>query len=607
MEAVVSSPVVAIDGLKLGDMLRAGIYRLFQRTDYINKINVFPVPDGDTGTNMSMTLGAVLAALDRERLEHAGSLLVRAADAAIDGARGNSGAILSQFFLGLADRASGLARLSTRDFVAGVVQGSTYARDALTQPREGTILTVLRAFGAELEKLLERDPGAGLAELVRDALRATREALARTPEQLDVLREAKVVDAGAQGFVDMLEGMTDYLQTGRLEAVAAPVHDQPDVMSAGGLDTEQRYCTECLIVGEAIDLRALRETLSAQGASLVVGGSQRKAKIHIHTNEPERVFETAARFGTVSGQKADDMIRQQAAAHHARGRRVAVVVDSAADIPEGLAEELELHVVPLRVHFGARSYLDKVTLSADEFYRELRSNPDHPKTSQPPPGDFRRMYEFLASHYESVVSITVSARVSGTWNAAHTAAQRMPGGKVTVIDSTNASLGQGLVALRAAQVARDGGDLERVVAAVRAAIPRTRTFALLARLDYAVRGGRVPKVFKTIADFLGFSPVLTNMPDGQVKPGGLIFGRRNARARFARFVAKRMPPGRRYRLLVGHGDAPEEGAKLLAEILALVPTVESSHLTTLGTALGAHGGPGLLVVGIEELEPASGS
>ena len=143
-----------LDGLQLANALRAGIYRLFERTDHINKINVFPVPDGDTGTNMSMTLSAVLAAIDRAPEPHAGTLLVRAADAALDGARGNSGAILAQFLLGLGDGAGHLARLGRREFVAAVSKGSVYARDALSQPREGTILTVLREFAQASEATL---------------------------------------------------------------------------------------------------------------------------------------------------------------------------------------------------------------------------------------------------------------------------------------------------------------------------------------------------------------------------------------------------------------------------------------------------------------------
>ena len=175
-----------LDGLQLANALRAGIYRLFERTDHINKINVFPVPDGDTGTNMSMTLSAVLAAIDRAPEPHAGTLLVRAADAALDGARGNSGAILAQFLLGLGDGAGHLARLGRREFVAAVNKGSVYARDALSQPREGTILTVLREFAQASEATLGHSRNFG--EMFSEALVRVRSSLEATRSQLDELR-----------------------------------------------------------------------------------------------------------------------------------------------------------------------------------------------------------------------------------------------------------------------------------------------------------------------------------------------------------------------------------------------------------------------------------
>jgi hypothetical protein len=261
------------------------------------------------------------------------------------------------------------------------------------------------------------------------------------------------------------------------------------------------------------------------------------------------------------------------------------------------------------VHFGSRSYLDKVSMSPAEFYRELASNPEHPKTSQPPPGDFRRMYEFLASHYEAVVSVALTSRASGTYNAAASAAQRVSaeGRPVTVLDSGNASLGQGLVAIVAAECAQRGGNAAEVLAAARAAIARSRTYALLATVDYAVKGGRVPKIVKTLASWLRFSPVLGNLRDGKVGLAGVIWGRRQRRSRFARFVRRRMPgaeSGTRYRVLVGHANAPDEAHALLAEIMAGLPprSIESTDVTAIGPALGVHGGPGMLVAGVLPLD-----
>jgi hypothetical protein len=594
------APLPTLDGLRLADALRAGIYRLFARTDHLNRINVFPVPDGDTGTNMAMTMSAVLTAIERSANAHAGRLLVGVADAAIDGARGNSGAILAQFLLGLADRAGHLAALTAPEFAAAAHGGATYARDALTQPREGTLLTVLTEVAKEFERLVHGEAVRDFAQLLQRALPRARDAVERTRGQLDVLRAANVVDAGAQGFVEILEGMSSYLDSGEVGEAIEPQHGGEEAMAVGGSEGEHRYCTECVVNGEGVDRRRLREVLSAMGSSLVVAGTNRKARIHIHTNEPAQVFDAAARFGTLSAQKADDMHRQTTAAHHGTARRVAVVTDSAGDIPEEVLERLDVHIVPLRVHFGDRGYLDKVSLSAEEFYRELATSAVHPKTSQPPPGDFRRVYEFLASHFDHVVSISLSSRVSGTFQAARGAAERIAGQKVTVIDSGNASLGQGLLAMYAAECALAGLDGAAVAAATEAMRLRTRTFGLLAGLDYAVRGGRVKPFVRSVSKVLRLAPVLTNRADGRIAPGGAIFGGGDLVPRFARYIAKRLPKGVPQRLAVGHADAEREGRRLLDALRALVPQVESSYLTPLGTALGVHGGPGMLVVGAQE-------
>jgi DegV family protein with EDD domain len=345
----------------------------------------------------------------------------------------------------------------------------------------------------------------------------------------------------------------------------------------------------------------LREQLAALGSSLVLAGTTRKSKVHIHVNDPAEVFRVAGLFGAVSGQKADDMQRQQQAAHD-RLRRVAIVTDSVADIPEDMLDELGIHVVPLRIQFGEQSYLDKVGLSPEEFLAELVLNPNHPKTSQPPAGDFRRQFEFLISHFEAVVSINVTAKVSGTHNAAQSAADRVQNvSAIEVVDSGNASIGQGLIAIYAAELAAKGFDAARIVAAVRKMIPLTRTYALIGSLEYAVRGGRVKPAVKSIADLLGLSPVLASHTDGRIAPAGMLFGHRNRRDKLARFITRRMQGGRPYRVGIGHANAETEAHQLLDRLRRAHPRIESAFVMPVGSTLTAHGGPGTLVVGVQPL------
>src|SRR5690606_28685392 len=169
-----------------------------------NKSNVFPVPDGDTGTNTALTLTAVLAGVSGRLDRHVGNLLNALADAALDGARGNSGAILAQFFQGLSDGATALRMLSVKRFTRAVRLGADYAREAIAEPKEGTLLTVLTDFAHALETRIETTDERDLAELLEYGLSAAERSLAGTTQQLEALRRAGVVDAGAAGFVELL-------------------------------------------------------------------------------------------------------------------------------------------------------------------------------------------------------------------------------------------------------------------------------------------------------------------------------------------------------------------------------------------------------------------
>lgn len=599
--------IAYLDGQRLSRGLLAGIARVAADAEHLNRINVFPVPDGDTGTNLAVMLGAVRAALLRHRERHAGKLLEIVADAALDGARGNSGAILAQFFHGVCDASQDHRLLTTTSFASAVERGAGYAQEALSEPREGTILTVIRDFGAELHAQLASG-GQDFAALLENGLARAQRSLAATTGQLEVLRRAGVVDAGAQGFVDLLQGITDFVRHGSLrtgpdaDGPAAPTATAgpESFFGAAHEGTSHRWCTECLVSGQAIDHRRLREALADLGSSLVIAGGKTRARIHIHVDEPEAVFHVAAGFGAVEGRKADDMHSQQNAARTGASR-VAVVTDSAADLPEALLTSMDIHTVPVRIHFGERSYLDKVSLDTEEFYRMMADSPVHPTTSQPPPGDFRRLYQILGSHHAGIVSIHITGWGSGTFQAAASAADRA-GTRVPVlaVDSRNASIGQGLIALRAAELAAEGRSVDEIARVLDGVIAGTRTYALLGSLDHAERGGRVAPPKRLLAKLLRLEPILATFPDGRIGSAGTLVGRRDRIRRFARWIARRSGDCRGWRLAIGHANAPGEATALLTALQAQIPTLELAFVTEIGTALGVHGGPGTLVVSLQE-------
>jgi len=592
-------PAIAyLDAARLLRALSAGIRHVFQRREYLNRINVFPVPDGDTGTNMAFTFKTILEATATSPDHRVDDLMDHVAEAALDGARGNSGAIMAQYFHGFREAVAGRKLLTAEGFSTAAMRGAEAAWTAMAKPVQGTLPNVLEDFSREVSARVAAGVG-DIRLLLKHGLDRARASLANTPNQLPALKQAGVVDAGGQGFVDLLEGIWSYIEHGLLDRLEDPaLAEQVDKgvslrdLPAGA----HRYCTECVIEGPAIEREAVMARLEKLDCScLVVAGGQRRVRVHIHVDNPAEVFLVCEDFGEIKQQKADDMDRQRGLLDHAG--EVAVVFDSGGDVPPDEIERLGLHMVPVRLSFGDREYLDRVTLTSSEFYELLRNSPEAPLTSQPPAQDFARVYSLLTSHGYVVVSVGLSKQLSGTTSAALQAAGRSGVGDVRVVDSLSASCGQGLLAMVAAEAAARGMSAGEVEALLQESIPATRVFGIADDLVYAVRGGRVPAWVRRLFRLLRLNPVLTATPQGKLGLGGFHPGSGVNPARLARTALRRMRTETMYRVLIGHSDNPAGAAAVRQEILRGHARVHSCHLTELGPALGVHLGPGGLVIG----------
>ena len=584
--------------------LIAGIQRVVARREEINRINVFPVADRDTGTNLAFTLGAVLQGVRASRFASAGEVLRRAAAEAVDSARGNSGAILAHFFQGVAEVPEPGRPLTSEVLARAAARGSARARAAMAEPLEGTILSVIQAFADEMQA----QAGAGARDIracFGPALERAREALRRTPDQLKVLRSAGVVDAGALGFVDLLEGIADYLERGR-----GVLNDElPEEFSLAGVDAlpgsaddaGHRYCAQCVVSARVVDRRALKAALLALPLSrLVIAGSRGEVRLHAHLADPAQLFATAARFGTVSREKSDDTLAPSPAASR---QPVAIVTDSGADIPAEALDRLNIHVVPVRVSIGGRDFVDGVSISLRELYDAMRTSPVSPRTSQPPPGDFRRMFEFLVAHHERVIHVSIARALSGTVQSAEGAAARTDADRISVFDSGHAAAAEGLMAIWAAEAAQAGLDAPRILEGLARMRPRTAFYAVARDIRYGVRGGRAPRLALPLTRLLRLSLMFRSRADGRIGLMGGLWGRDHLPERFARKIARRLDPARRYRLIVGHCDCAGDAERVQAVLLASVRGIDRCWVVETGVAIGTHAGPGTLVIGVQDYEP----
>ena len=574
------------------------------------------MPDADTGGNLLRTLRAAVQAVQEVSADHLGEAARALAAGALRGAQGNSGVILAQALVGLAESFRERPDVGPRGWARGWHNAARSAYDGVTEPVEGTMLTVMRR-AAEAASAAAAS-GAEFPALWRQMIEAAERAVADSPRLLPRLHQAGVVDAGGLGLALVLRGGVAAF-TG--EALPRP-EDLP-VPSAATLRVIRaaefpRYCTELLLHGENLHRETIENRLRQFGDSVDViwrveqeaGRARTRARIHVHTDRPRDVADWAARLGEVSGFKADDLEQQREAFLVASGdfeketagrwrgpqtrRRICVVTDSSADLSAEQAAELGVTIVPAVVSFGDESFLDGVEMTAETFYRRLVSDRLHPTTSQPSPGLFAQTYDRLGEEAAGIVSIHLSDRLSGTGNAARQGA-RISGTRcpIEVVDSGSTSTGMGLVVLEAARRARWGSSFEEVLATARENAARSRARFTLDTLEFLARGGRIGRARKLLGDVLGIRPVL-EVRDGVVAPAARVRNRSQALALLRRFAEENRPLKA---LSVLYTTGRREAEELVREITPLSPN-GSVLLAQVGPGLGSHLGPGTLGVAL---------
>lgn len=513
-----------INGIRLKRSIIAGAVRVKEKQQHLNDINVFPVPDGDTGTNMAMTLESISSGaqgVSQPSLDAVGDAI---AESAIQGARGNSGVILAQFFQGFTEAIRGRMRLTPAAFSQAATTAVEKAKEAIANPREGTILTVMRDWASYISEHAPHKQD--FLDLLSGGLQRAKHSLAETPKKLKVLEKAGVVDSGAEGFVHLLEGIIDFIRTGQVAAITAGEKIIASVKHhhSGDEPLPYQFCTECLISGSEIDKTAIRERLMRMGDSLIVIGSSKRVRVHIHSNEPDQVFETLADYGTVSKTKIDDMW-QQVKDQKQKREGIALVTDSTCDLPPERLRELNVHVIPVRVNIGEQSYLDRVEMTSEDFYLIMQDTREKLSTSLPSPGDYREVYQVVAEQNESMIGVHLASVLSGTFNSARVAARdTLADMKKDLIDSRTTSAALGLIVQKAGKMIQAGKSHDEVVTAIKKATEKSRIFLSVPTLKNLIRSGRVNWAKGFVGTALNLKPVITLDPEGHVVQKTRAFG-----------------------------------------------------------------------------------
>ena len=474
---------------------------------------------------------------------------------------------------------------------------------------EGTILTVVRESASRAVDEGGVEGTGDFADAMVAMRETARESLARTPDLLPVLAEAGVVDAGAQGFVEMVEGVVGLIEKGdvgaEVESVAGDeIQDEvhPEWSPIGAAEHPfthgtRRYCTEILVEGPDLPGKEVVRTALAEGSEeLLVIRSEDILKIHLHTDHPRDAIDYCATLGTVVAHKAEDMLAQFEAARDARGkavrRPVGIMVDSGSDLPDAVARAHGIHMIPLLLIDGDRTLKDRIDVTAEEFHARLESGGPLPTTSQPPPGDFIAAYEQASTESEVVVAILVAASLSGIFRSAENANRLVPHLDVRLVDSEAASILIGLLALRAAELAEAGMPADEIIAEVRRIRRQSGILFTVRNLDRLIASGRVSQFAGWLGGVLDLKPILGLARDGSVKAYGKARGAARAKKHILDTVAAAIPPDvKKVRFGVIHVAAPEMADLLRSELAARYESAEIL-VAPITPVIATHLGPG---------------
>ena len=298
-----------IDGKQLREMFVSGANNLQNHKDLVDKLNVFPVPDGDTGTNMSLTISYAMKELSKVETDVITDIGKALSKGSLMGARGNSGVILSQIIRGFTKSIEGKDKISTEDLAKAFKNGSDTAYKAVIKPIEGTILTVVRESGEYAVQAYKKEYD--LANFLEKVIKEANESLNRTPQLLKVLKEAGVVDSGGKGLVLIYEGMYAALKGNPVQMKDPSSVDVSNVeVSTNPINTDDikfSYCTEFILESKTIDDAKIRDMMMKYGDSLAVVGDEGIIKVHVHTNDPGLVLQDALKYGQLATIKIENM------------------------------------------------------------------------------------------------------------------------------------------------------------------------------------------------------------------------------------------------------------------------------------------------------------
>jgi DegV family protein with EDD domain len=578
----------------------SGCENLKQARKSLNEINFFPVADGDTGDNMAATASAIIEHAQIEPTVQ--DTLKSVANASIMGARGNSGMMFSSFFNGLFQAYQHNAHLNTDHFSQMLKKAAHQVRSSLIDPMEGTLLTVVEHWASLIEN--KSQDLTNFKTLCHDIMHPLKDALHKHCEYQH--NSKKILDAGALGFYHFIEGFTQALGEDKpiifqkpksIEEFTPPVADH----QFSAEPPKNRYCTEALLHDTHISPTQLQQHLAQFGDSIVVTGHQHLQRFHVHTNQPEKIFEWLQNVGRIANPKIDDMQRQFEC-HVCARRPIGLLTDSSSDLPTHIRDEHQIHLLPINIHMGEHHLLDPYSIQHQSFYESLKKTQQYPTTSAPNPLQIQNKFRDLHQKHDALIMISVAEKLSSTYASACNISQEFP--NVHVVNSKLTSAGQSLLVYDAAlKINQPHANVDEVLMRIKSSTNNIVVYVLVHKLDALMRSGRVDRLRGTFANLAGLRPIIKLNEEGRGEMYGKAISTKKGLQQLIQNVeidqAQRNAKLAHYAIV--HAGF-EDGALQLSQLAKEKFQQNPLYISPVSAAIGLHAGYGC--VGIAAyLEP----
>lgn len=571
-----------------------GARSVINKEKILNEINVFPVKDADTGSNLRAMMDSIItkAGIQPTLKETLDSI----SNAALIGSKGNSGLIFSQFIYGLSKDISD-EHMNLNLLKEQIKKGYLEAYKAIDHPVEGTMITLMREFYLLLHEKEHSKLPLNLA--LADISQKLKEALLETKNQLPILKKNDVIDSGALAFYTFVEGFIQtivddkyHVEENRNENVHLSIEHTLD--SHDHEMIEFRYCTEVLMKSTT-EKESIKSKLKTLGDSMVIGKSNEYYKIHMHTNEPQLMLKELSSLGTIVDSKVDDM-QNQYMLKNEKKYDICILTDSIADIDQKLIDEYQIQVYPVEINVNGVTYFDKKTINNQTILELIDQNEVFPTSSSPSPVKVLNQLKYLMEIYKKIIIVTVSSKMSSTYQVFKNAVQELNTDRIALIDSKQNSISQGLMTYQVAKMISHQASFESIVEQTKQAVKKTTILVQVSTLDHMVRNGRITKGLAGIAKLIHLKPIVSIDKHGE----GIVYqkaiGEKNSFNKIIKHMKKIHEKEGIRSYAITYVDDIERAEKLkikLVETLGFLP----EYITESSTVIAMNAGRKAIAVG----------